>query len=387
MNKKDFKKELNDKNIPFKEKDEYLVVSGNNVDLSSLNILPENTIFKNKGWVNLRGLTILPENIIFKNKGAVYLNSLIALPENAIFENKEAIVLSSLTTLPENTTFKNKGPVHLNSLCTLPENTTFKNKGSVHLNSLCTLPENTVFKNKGWINLKSLCTLSENTTFKNKGFVDLKSLCTLPENTIFKNKGWVDLRSLKILSESTIFKNKGWVDLRSLCTLPENTIFKNKGDVYLSSLNNQKIKYQGVEILIKDIDGETMIITSTKQKGDFIIYKSKYFKGGVLEDLPQCYITQLGKFYAHGETIKSAITDVEFKYQQENLDVSDLVKKIKKSLVVTDNDYRLLTGACSAGVQEFKKQHRITADKLPLKEVLELTKDSYGGKKLQELFN
>ena len=39
------------------------------------------------------------------------------------------------------------------------------------------------------------------------------------------------------------------------------------------------------------------------------------------------------------------------------------------------------------GVSNFLEEHKITEDKLPIDEVLRLTKDSFGGDKMRELFN
>jgi hypothetical protein len=205
------------------------------VDLNSLETLPESTKFENQGYVNLRSLKILPENTKFENKGDVDLNSLETLPESTKFENQGYVNLNSLETLPENTKFENQGDVDLRSLETLPENTKFENQGHVDLNSLETLPENTKFENQGDVDLRSLKTLPENTKFENQGDVNLDSLKTLPESTKFENQGYVNLNSLKTLPENTKFENKGGVYLNSLKTLPENTKFKYDCAVYLAN--------------------------------------------------------------------------------------------------------------------------------------------------------
>ena len=75
--------------------------------------------------------------------------------------------------------------------------------------------------------------------------------------------------------------------------------------------------------------------------------------------MPKCIIAQRGNYYAHAETIKKAIDDVNFKYLQENLDISVLVSEIKERGTVTANDYRLLTGSCSFGVNQFLKENNM----------------------------
>ena len=279
-----------------------------------------------------------------------------------------------------------KGAVDLDSLTTLPEGVKFENQGHVFLRNLTTLPEGVKFENQGNVYLSSLTTLPEGMKFENQGAVFLDSLTTLPEGVNFDNQGHVYLSSLTTLPEGMKFENQGAVFLDSLTTLPEGMKFDNQGHVDLSSLSG-KCKYLGVEIEIQNIDGYTMLIESRKERDGIQIIKARYFGGGELTSLKKCYIAQKGEYSAHGETIKAAINDVVFKHMQDNLDVSKLVAEIKKRGTVTRNDYRLLTGACRAGIAHFLESKGLAdVESLPLEEVLRITKGAFGGERLSELF-
>jgi len=254
------------------------------------------------------------------------------------------------------------------------------------LESLTTLPKNTKFENKGDVNLESLTTLPENTKFENKGYVDLRSLTTLPENTKFGNQGDVYLESLTTLPKNTKFENKGDVYLESLTTLPENTKFENKGYVYLESLNNKEAMYQGKKIKIKHIDWHTMIISSSKKVDSFIIHKARYFNGGEFKAMHECFIAERGNYYAHGETISEAISDVNFKYLRETSDIQEIISGIKRKKTVTVEEYRLITGACAMGIKMFMQEKNITDKELPLEQVLKITKCRYGWDRMSEIF-
>jgi hypothetical protein len=130
-----------------------------------------------------------------------------------------------------------------------------------------------------------------------------------------------------------------------------------------------------------------MIIDSKKERGGYTIYKARYFQGGKYEDMKQCSIAQKGKYFAHGSSLKKAIEDVGFKFLQENLNVDELVESIKEKGVVTIKDYRLLTGACRAGVEYFLEAKDIKDDSLPLEDVLNLVEGAYGGEEFRELFS
>jgi len=272
------------------------------------------------------------------------------------------------------------GYVYLGSLTTLPEGTTFSNGGYVDLRSLTTLPEGTTFSNGGSVYLGSLTTLPEGTTFSNGGYVDLGSLTTLPEGTTFSNGGYVYLGSLTTLPEGTTFSNGGYVDLGSLTTLPEGTTFSNGGDVDLRSLTDEYQQYRGERIRLKTIDGYTMLIRSTKKKGDYTLYRAAYFGGGELADLKKCWIAQQGEYFAHGETVEQAMRDVRFKIRQLDFDPDELVAEIKARGTVLFEDFRLITGACKEGLEHGMEQAGLdpSADELPLETVLSAAFGPYG---------
>jgi hypothetical protein len=254
----------------------------------------------------------------------------------------------------------------------------------VWLDSLKEIPNNVVFKNGGSVNLDSLKEIPNNVVFKNGGSVWLNSLKEIPNNVVFKNGGSVYLDSLKELPSGVVFKNGSIVFLNSLEKLPSDVVFKNGGSVYLTKIKG-KVNYQGRELDLKTIDGYTMIIDSKKERGEYTIYKARYFQGGKYEDMKQCFIAQNAKYFAHGSSLKKAIEDVGFKFLQENLNVDELVESIKEKGVVTIEDYRLLTGACRAGVDHFLESKDIKDDSLPLEKVFSLVKGAYGGEKFREL--
>jgi uncharacterized membrane protein YcgQ (UPF0703/DUF1980 family) len=162
--------------------------------------------------------------------------------------------------------------------------------------------------------------------------------------------------------------------------------FENQGSVYLSSLTNTEIKYKNKTFVLKQVDGYTMLVSKTKKVKDFTIHACKYFKGGDLEDLEEVYVAEKDEFTAHGKTVKQAIEDVNFKFLQENLDVQKLVKEIKEKQTVSISEYRLLTGACSLGVNNFLQDNNLAVSELPLADVLKITEGHFGHSRLTELF-
>ena len=339
-----------------------------------------------KGLLDRKGYlyTVDKSQIIVTHQRGVNLRSVTSLPDNVTFKNYGGVYLRSVTSLPDNVTFKNYGSVDLESVTSLSDNITFKNYGSVDLESVTSLPSNITFKNHGYVYLKSVTSLPDNVKFNNYGGVDLESVKSLPANITFNNHGWVDLESVTSLPVNIIFNNHGGVYLEKVTSLPDNVTFNNYGGVYLENLKG-KHKYKGKEFEFMHVDGSTMLIESSKKKGDILIHKARYFGGGDIDKLKKCFVAQKGNYYAHGETVKNAIEDVNFKFLQETFNTDDLVNQIKESGIVTKNDYRLLTGACSLGCDMFIKEHGIS-DSISLKKAKSLIHNVYGSDQFNELF-
>ena len=173
--------------------------------------------------------------------------------------------------------------------------------------------------------------------------------------------GSVYLRSLTTLPEGVKFENQGYVDLRSLTTLPEGVKFENQGPVDLRSLTKEKQTYLGKERMFRHIDGFTMLISSTRNHGDITISNARYFGGGDIDKLKKCFVAQSGEFSAHGNKLKSAIDDVQFKLQKQ-AGKSESIERIKSTEIVTANDFRIITGACREGMRHHLAQRNIKMD-------------------------
>ena len=230
--------------------------------------------------------------------------------------------------------------------------------------------------NQGNVDLESLTTLPEGIQFNNQGYVDLESLTTLPEGIQFNNQGNVYLRSLTTLPEGIQFNNQGNVYLQSLTTLPEGIQFNNQGYVDLESLRDKSII---------TVDRSSMKIINKKQKGDFVIYYAEYLGMVNLKDKKR-WVANRGEYFAHGNDIKKAIADVNFKYMQSEMDIESIVNSIKEKGYFEMNDYRLVTGACEAGCIDFLSSKNVTVDKMPISDVVKLTNGAYGFDSIQRYF-
>jgi hypothetical protein len=159
--------------------------------------------------------------------------------------------------------------------------------------------------------------------------------------------------------------------------LPAGTSFNNQGYVDLRSITNEVQIYQGKQITLCNIDGYTMLINTEKLTKGIIICKARYFGGGKIKDLEQCYVAKVGNYWAHGRTAKEAIQDATDKATLY-ADVADVVAEIKLTGKVTIAQYRTITGACREGCRQFLQSiGKPDATDLPLAEMQQV-KGYYG---------
>jgi len=95
-----------------------------------------------------------------------------------------------------------------------------------------------------------------------------------------------------------------------------------------------------------------------------------------------------GKYFSHGKTLRQAIADLNFKYLKQNkneLKALDKNKLYKVEELI--NFYRIITGACLAGCEQFVNSN-CNKKEYTLKEAIEIVQknSAYKNKKFIEFF-
>ena len=118
--------------------------------------------------------------------------------------------------------------------------------------------------------------------------------------------------------------------------------------------------------------------------------KNNFAKGYIVKDdltLESCYIAKIGNFFAHGKTLKDAVTDA-VKKQEENMSIEERIKNFVETFGSLNSEHtgkeyydwhHILTNSCQMGRDEFCKAHDIDlSKKYTVKYFLDITKNSYG---------
>ena len=176
----------------------------------------------------------------------------------------------------------------------------------------------------------------------------------------------------------------GSLDLESVTSIPEGFNPTVGGSLYLPrefeypQINTPQypITWDNGKYIL--VDG--MLCEVKNQKGNV------RFCGGIGNN-KEFYVIQEEGYFAHGKNLRQARTDLAFK--MSNRDPSEFeglsighVLPIEKAVVC----YRVITGACNFGVNEFLTGLEKVRDKYSIKEIIDLTENQYGGKQFKSFF-
>ena len=187
---------------------------------------------------------------------------------------------------------------------------------------------------------------------------------TIEKEKIIIN-GSLDLRSLtscdkEFLKDTTI---NGYLDLGSLTSCDKEFARNNIKELKEGYNKEKNYCY---------FDGILNKVKSVTDKKEYKIYTTT-----------NGYIAQKGKFTAHGKTIKKAIEDLRFKCIAEQL----RKEPINKDTLITIQYYRIITGACESGVNDWISRNNITKESYKASElfpILEKT-NAYGFERFKSL--
>ena len=108
-----------------------------------------------------------------------------------------------------------------------------------------------------------------------------------------------------------------------------------------------------------------------------------------------CYIAKVGKYFAHGDTLREAMADAQAKYN-ENRPLEERIADFNREFPDRDVKvdaarlfewHHILTGSCLAGRKAFCEDRGLDYEHghYTVNEFIRLTRNAYGGEAIQEL--
>jgi hypothetical protein len=256
-----------------------------------------------------------------------------------------------------------------------------------YLDSVTSLPEGFNPTVGGDLYLRSVTSLPEGFNPTVGGDLDLRSVTSLPEGFNPTVGGYLYLDSVTSLPEGFNPTVGGDLYLRSVTSLPEGFNPTVGGYLYLDS-GSRPINRRSPKLGLLEWQNGLYI----KCDGRFSEVISKHGNCWKLKDIhsPGVYylVSDGNGKYAHGDTIQAAKDDLIFKLASR--DKTSFSKLTLESVLTFEECvtmYRVVTGACAAGVKQFVESKNIERKNYTLAEVLEKTKGSYGYELLASFFN
>lgn len=194
------------------------------------------------------------------------------------------------------------------------------------------------------------------------------------------------LEQLKEMME----KNGGWLDLSgctSLTSLPDNLTVGGwldlNGCTSLTSNDRSKARKlkEGKYVPGRYIyaDGILTHVKRKRKMGNYTFYQGKIPGKNVISD---------GENYAHCKSFKDGVIDLNFKKAKDRgaqqYETLTLDSEVTKDEAITM--YRVITGACRAGTEQFLSTIKEFKDKYTVKELIEITRGQYGAATFSSFF-
>jgi len=202
------------------------------------------------------------------------------------------------------------------------------------------------------------------------------------EFPVLTTSGYIDL-SENAKAEFPVLTTSGNIYL-SENAKAEFPVLTTSGNIYLRE-NAKFITKVTKRLNYKSVDNTMFVIESEKTSkgikilGGYIL--RRIYKNKIVKEV--CFVAEKDNFFAHGESVKKSITDLQFKL------ISVKLKKepIKKDTIITVNYYRLITGACEMGVKSWMQSNNIKKQEYKASELLPLLEktNAYGLSKFKSL--
>ena len=135
----------------------------------------------------------------------------------------------------------------------------------------------------------------------------------------------------------------------------------------------------------KIFDNIAFLVESEKTSKGIKIYSGGNIKS-IKKNKPEiekCFVSEKDGFFAHGETVKQSIQDLNFKIIAEKLKK----EPIEADTVITVEYYRIITGACAMGCKQWMEQNNIKKPAYKAKDLLPLLEqtNAYGIDRFKQL--
>lgn len=243
----------------------------------------------------------------------------------------------------------------------------------------------------GWLDLRGtkITSLPDNLTVGGSLDLSRTNITSLPDNLTVG--GSLDLSGTTITSLPDNITVGGWLDLfgTKITSLPDNLTVGGCLDIRETPIQSKKEEAKKVRRLKNGdyVEGrylycdDTLIHVKRKKKiGEYTYYVGKIHGMNAIFD---------GENYAHCKDFRDGVNDLEFKKAKDR--GADQYRDYTLDTVVSFEDaktmYRIITGSCKAGTEQFVNGLRSVKKQYTVREIIDITKNAYMGEVFKSFFD
>ncbi len=228
-----------------------------------------------------------------------------------------------------------------------------------------------------------ITSLPENLTVGSTLYLSGTQITSLPENLTVGGTLYLSGTQITSLPENLTVGGSLYLRDTQITSLPENLTVGGSLDLSGTQITNKVYKRLSQGDYVKNnyiyADGVLTHIKKEKKSSGYTFYVGKIKGRNVVFD---------GKNYAHCKTFKDGIIDLKFKEaknrgqdQYKSLGLNSVLK-LEEAITM----YRIITGACQQGTENFVSSLKEVKEEYSIQEIINLTKHQYNNEVLQRFF-
>ena len=243
--------------------------------------------------------------------------------------------------------------------------------GSLDLKSVEEIPQGFNPTVGGWLNLRNAKAIPQGFNPTVGGSLDLESVTSIPEGFNPTVGGWLDLRNAKAIPQGFNPTVGGSLYLPEQFRHMVNNKQKPDFSKPFEWLDGKFILADGIMTEVLSKHGNVSHVRKVGAKPGETMY----------------LVTDGEGRYAHGETIKEAKESLIYKIKnRDKSEYESLTLDSKVTFQYGIEMYRVITGACAAGVRDFVESNAVAHTDYTVAQIIEMTRGKYGHAEFKTFF-
>lgn len=359
-------------------------------DNTTITELPDNLVVPGNLILSNSSIKKLPKGLIVNDGLDISFTDIKELPDDLKVKGSLSAAKSNLTTIPSTVSIGSSIDLRSSTrLKSLPDNLTVFGYLDISNTTIKALPKNLKISNDLNMSETLIRELPDDIVIGGSLFARGSALAYIPKNLVIPRNIDICDTNVKYIHTGTVIN--GSIIYNNIVNILSNVVVNGYRSLY--SMNEAFLKNFNVintrnkMICPTYIPGRFIFVDCimthvdrVKTIGEYTFYIGKIKHKNVVFD---------GVNYAHCESFKQGVRDLLFKKAKDRGLEQFRYLTMDSELFLADAMvmYRIITGACEAGVKEFVNNLPNKKDKYTIREIIKITNGQYGSDILKHFFS